>query len=267
MRAALLGVALTILFLGSPGTLNAQDQPAGTATPPAATESPTPGTSGPKLNAAQLAQLVAPIALYPDQLLSDVLMASTYPIEIVEADRWYETNKALTGTALTSALDQQNWHASVKSLVATPTVLEMMNNQLGWTQQLGTAVLNQQPDVMSAVQALRAKAHAANQLQSTKEQTVSVQTQADEQVIVIQPAVAGTLYVPYYNPAVVYGPWAYADYLPYYWPPPMGYAVAAGIISAPASTSATRSGTATGAAIGAASTGGTATWSSTRPSS
>ncbi|HET7715611.1 MAG TPA: DUF3300 domain-containing protein [Bauldia sp.] len=229
MRAALMGVALSILLMAA-GTAAAQEQPAGTAAPPAATESPTPGTSAPTLGAAQLAQLVAPIALYPDQLLSDVLMASTYPIEIVEADRWYEANKSLTGTALTSALDQQSWHASVKSLIATPTVLEMMNDQLGWTQQLGTAVLNQQADVMSAVQALRAKAHAANQLQSTKEQTVSLQSEGTDQVIVIEPATAGVIYVPYYNPAVVYGAWAWPNYLPYYWPPPVGYVVGPGIV-------------------------------------
>ena len=187
------------------------------------------GASGSTLTAEQLAQLVAPIALYPDELLSDVLQASAYPIEVVEAARWYDANKSLTGTALTSALDQQTWHASVKSLVATPSVLDMMNSQLGWTQELGAAVLNQQSAVMAAVQELRARAQAANQLQSNQQQNVTVQSQGSQQVIVIEPTTPGTVYVPYYDPAVVYGRWAYPDYLPYYWPPPAGIAIGRGI--------------------------------------
>ncbi len=229
MRAALRGVALTILLMASSATVGAQEQPAGTAAPPAATESPSVGASGSTLSAAQLAQLVAPIALYPDELLSDILMASTYPVEIVEATRWYEANKGLTLTALTSALDQQTWHAGVKSLMATPSVLEMMNSQLGWTQQLGTAVLNQQSAVMAAVQELRAQAQAANQLQSNQQQNVAVQTEGSQQVISIQPTTAGTIFVPYYDPAVVYGRWAWPDYLPYYWAPPVGVAIGRGI--------------------------------------
>lgn len=229
MRAALIGVALALVLTASPATVGAQEQPTGTAAPPAATEAAPVATSGPELSAAQLAQLVAPIALYPDELLSDVLMASTYPVEIVEAARWYEANKGLTLAALTSALDQQTWHAGVKSLVATPSVLEMMNSQIGWTQQLGTAVLTQQSAVMAAVQTLRAQAQAANQLQSNQQQNVSVQTQGNQQVIVIQPTTPGTIYVPYYNPAEVYGRWAYPNYLPYYWGPPAGIAIGRGI--------------------------------------
>src|SRR6202046_3603418 len=97
------------------------------------------------LNNAQLDSLLAPIALYPDALLSEVLMASTYPLEVVEADRWVGANKSLKGDALKAALDQQSWDDSVKSLTATPDVLDMMSNQLSWTQQLGDAVLAQQP--------------------------------------------------------------------------------------------------------------------------
>jgi len=228
MRAALRGVALTLLLMAASTAVGAQEQPAGTAPPPPATESPTASTSS-NLSAAQLAQLVAPIALYPDELLSDVLQAATYPLEVVEADRWYDENKSLTGTALTSALDGQNWHASVKSLVATPSVLDMMNTQLGWTQQLGAAVLGQESAVMAAVQELRGKAQASNQLQSNQQQNVSVQTQGSQQVIVIQPTTPGTIYVPYYDPAVVYGSWAYPGYLPYYWAPPVGIAIGRGI--------------------------------------
>ena len=171
----------------------------------------------------QLDQLVAPIALYPDALLAEILMASTYPLEIVQADRWATENKSLKGDALKAAVDKQSWDDSVKSLMATPSVLAMMSAKLDWTQKLGDAVLAQQPDVMDAVQRLRAKAQANNKLPSTKEQKVSVTRQEDKEIIVIDPAVPDTIYVPYYDPSVVYGGWPYADYPPYYFPPPYGY--------------------------------------------
>jgi hypothetical protein len=171
----------------------------------------------------ELDQLVAPIALYPDALLAEVLMSSTYPLEIVQADRWVTENKNLKGDALKAAVDKQSWDDSVKSLIATPSVLAMMSAKLDWTQKLGDAVLAQQPDVMDAVQRLRVKAQANNKLSSTKEQTVSVARQENKEVIVIEPAVPDTIYVPYYDPAVVYGGWPYADYPPYYFPPPLGY--------------------------------------------
>jgi hypothetical protein len=155
------------------------------------------------LQAAELDQLVAPIALYPDALLAEVLMASTYPLEIVQADRWATENKALKGDQLKAAVDKQTWDESVKSLVATPSVLAMMSEKLDWLQKLGDAVLAQQPDVMDAVQRLRAKAQANNKLTSTKEQKVSVAQQGNKQVIVIEPTVPDTIYVPYYDPAVV----------------------------------------------------------------
>ncbi len=108
----------------------------------------------------------------------------------------------------------------MKSLVATPSVLTMMSTKLDWTQKLGDAVLAQQPDVMDAVQRLRTKAQANNKLQSTKEQKVSVKQEQSKQVIVIEPAVPDTIYVPYYDPGVVYGGWPYPAYPPYYFPPP-----------------------------------------------
>jgi hypothetical protein len=175
------------------------------------------------LKAEELDQLVAPIALYPDTLLAEVLMASTYPLEVVQADRWATENKALKGDALKAAVDKQSWDDSVKSLAATPSVLAMMSTKLDWTQKLGDAVLAQQPDVMDAVQRLRTKAQANNKLTSTKEQKVSVTQQDNKQVIVIEPTVPDTVYVPYYDPAVVYGDWAYSEYPPYYFPPPLGY--------------------------------------------
>ncbi len=192
--------------------------PAQTAAAPAA-----PDQSQQLLKPAELDQLVAPIALYPDTLLAEVLMASTYPLEIVQADRWATENKNLKGDQLKAAVEKQSWDDSVKSLVATPTVLAMMSAKLDWTQKLGDAVLAQQPDVMDAVQRLRAKAQANNKLPSTKEQKVSVTRQENKDVIVIEPAVPDTIYVPYYDPAVVYGSWPYADYPPYYFPPAYGY--------------------------------------------
>jgi Protein of unknown function (DUF3300) len=182
------------------------------------------------LGAAQLDALVAPIALYPDALLSEVLMASTYPLEVVEASRWAEANKNLQGDALKAAADKQDWDDSVRALVAAPSVLAMMSDKLTWTQQLGNAVLAQQADVVDAIQRLRAKAQAANKLQTTSQQTVSVQQDQGTPIISIEPASPDMLYVPYYDPSVVYGDWPYPDYPPYYFPPPAGY-IAAGALA------------------------------------
>ena len=157
----------------------------------------------------QLEALVSPIALYPDTLLAEIFMASTYPLEVVEAERWVQDNKNLKGEQLKAAVDKQNWDDSVKSLTATPDVLAMMSSKLDWTRQLGDAILAQQADVMDAVQRLRTKAQANNKLTSNKQQTVSTQEQSGKQVIVIQPTEPNTVYVPYYDPGVVYGPWPY----------------------------------------------------------
>jgi uncharacterized protein DUF3300/endosialidase-like protein len=168
----------------------------------------------------ELDALLAPIALYPDALLAQILMASTYPLEVIEAERWITTNKNLKDDALKAAVDKQSWDDSVKSLVATPSVLDMMSDKLDWTQKLGDAVLAQQPDVMDAIQRLRQKAQANDKLTSNQQQNVSTEQQDGKQVIVITPAQPNTVYVPYYNPAVVYGPWPSPAYPPYYWPPP-----------------------------------------------
>src|SRR3954464_11317548 len=154
------------------------------------------------LGAPELDQLVAPIALYPDPLLAEVLMAATYPLEVVQAERWAQDNKSLKPDQLKAAVDKQAWDDSIKALVATPSVLTMMSSKLDWTQKLGDVVLAQQPDVMDAIQRLRTKASASGKLKTTKEQTVSVQQQDQRQVVVIQPAEPDTLYVPYYDPAL-----------------------------------------------------------------
>ena len=186
-------------------------------------QQPATAPTQPLLKPAELDQLLAPIALHPDPLLSEVLIASTYPLEVVQADRWAKSNKALKGDALTAALAKQSWDDSVKSLVHVPSVLTMMSEQLDWTQKLGDAVLAQQADVMDAIQRLRARARANGKLESTKEQTVTVKTDDQKQYVVIEPTSPTEIYVPYYEPAAVYGDWPYPDYAPYYFPPPYGY--------------------------------------------
>jgi Protein of unknown function (DUF3300) len=186
-------------------------------------QQPATAPTQPLLKPAELDQLLAPIALHPDPLLSEILIASTYPLEVVQADRWATSNKALKGDALTAALGKQSWDDSVKSLVQVPSVLTMMSQQLDWTQKLGDAVLAQQADVMDAIQRLRARARANGKLESTKEQTVTVKTEDQKQYVVIEPASPNEIYVPYYEPAVVYGDWPYPDYAPYYFPAPYGY--------------------------------------------
>jgi len=178
------------------------------------------GQGSPAFKQEELDQLLAPIALYPDSLLAQILMASTYPLEVVQAARWVQQNKDLKGDALTAALEKQPWDPSVKSLVNFPQVLQMMNEKLDWTQKLGDAFLAQQNEVMGTIQALRAKAYAEGNLKTTKEQTVIVEK--DPQTIIIQPASPQVVYVPTYNPTVVYGVWAYPAYPPYPVYPP-GY--------------------------------------------
>ena len=162
----------------------------------------------------QLDQLLAPIALYPDSLLTQILMASTYPLEVAKASSWARANKDLKGDSLTKALEKQEWDPSVKSLVNFPQVLQMMDDKLDWTQKLGDAFLAQQKDVLATVQTLRAKALEAGNLKTTKEQQVVVEK--DPQIIIIQQANPEVIYVPSYNPTVVYGVWAYPAYPPYY---------------------------------------------------
>jgi Protein of unknown function (DUF3300) len=166
----------------------------------------------------ELDQILAPIALYPDSLIAQILMASTYPLEVVQADRFAKQNASLKGEALTKALEAQSWDPSVKSLVNFPQVLTMMSEKLEWTQKLGDAFLAQQKPVMDTIQGLRAKAQAAGNLKTTKEQTVIV----EEKIIKIEPASPQVIYVPAYNPTVVYGAWPYPASPPYHYYPP-GY--------------------------------------------
>ena len=176
----------------------------------------------------ELDQLLAPIALYPDSLLAQIFMASTYPLEVVQAGRWIKANQTLKGDALSAALEKENWDPSVKSLVNFPQVLDMMNEKLDWTQKLGDAFLARQKDVMDTVQKLREKAEAQGNLKSSEQQKVVVEKET--QTIIIEPAEPQVVYVPTYNPTVVYGTWWYPSYPPYYYYPP-GYAAGAALFS------------------------------------
>jgi len=169
-----------------------------------------------KVSQDQLDELLAPIALYPDTLLSQILMAATYPIEIVEADRWLKQNSNLTGDSLDSALKEKPWDVSVKSLCHFPRELAMMSEKLAYTVALGDAFLGQQDQVMDSIQKLRAKAQAAGHLTSTDKQNVTMQ----DQYISIEPVTPDVIYVPAYDPCWAYGPWWYPVCSPpwFWWP-------------------------------------------------
>lgn len=171
----------------------------------------------------ELSQILAPIALYPDALLAQIMMASTYPLEIVQANQWLSANQSLSGAALDSALQGKGWDPSVKALTQFPTVLSMMGQDVEWTTKLGDGFLAQQKDVADTVQALRAKAHAEGNLESTKEQTIVV----EKETIIIQSAQPEVIYVPSYNPTVVYGSWYYPAYPPVVVGPPPGAGIVA----------------------------------------
>jgi len=182
------------------------------------------------LTAQQLDSLVAPIALYPDPILSQVLVASTYPLEVVQAGRWLSQHPNLKGSALADAVRQQPWDASVQALVALPDVLQRLNQDLTWTSDLGNAFLAQQSGVMDAIQRMRQKASAAGSLTSTPQQTVSTQTEGGQTYIDIQPANPDVVYIPVYNPVAIWGPPPeYYPYPPLYYP--SGAVIAAGAIS------------------------------------
>lgn len=180
---------------------------------------------------AELDQMIAPIALYPDSLLSQILMASTYPANIAEAVTWSKNNPEQQGDAAVEAVQNKSWDPSVMSLVAFPQVLEMMGKEPDWVQHLGDAFLAAPDTVMDTVQSLRRKAKEEGNLETTKEQKIVIE-QASPEIIVIEPVQPSVVYVPVYNPTVVYGTWWWPSYRPYYYYPPgyrFGSAVVAGI--------------------------------------
>jgi Protein of unknown function (DUF3300) len=205
--------------------------------PPAVAQQSPPSQQPPAqpLSAEQLDQLVAPIALYPDNLLGQILTASTYPIETVMAARWSAANPNVKGPQLEDAMQQQSWDPAVKALTAVPQVLAMMNDKLDWTQSLGDAYLSQPDDIAAAVQRLRLKADATGNLRGSTQQRVRrvhapqpiiIDGRPEPEYIVIEPIDPDVIYVPIYDPYVVYGPWAYPAYRPFFWYPP-GYVAAA----------------------------------------
>ncbi|MGA8151880.1 MAG: DUF3300 domain-containing protein [Terriglobales bacterium] len=207
-------LSLLLLFATWPQELWAyQDVPAPTQAAPAqaapAQDAPAqaaPAQAAPpqqyaQQSAEQLQQLVAPIALYPDSLVAQILAASTFPEQIVEADRWVQAHPDLKGDALAQAVDQQPWDPSVKALTAFPSVLGNMDKNLSWTSSLGDAYYNQQQDLMDAVQVMRRRAEDAGNLRTTPQQTVTTQGST----IIVQPASPDVVYVPAYDPWLVYG--------------------------------------------------------------
>jgi hypothetical protein len=205
--------ALFVLY-----TAEAQPQP---PTPPTAQQPPVPpdpdaaqGTFTPR----QLDDLVAPIALYPDPLVSEILAASTYPIEIAEAEQWLRDHPKWKPSKLMDEAKKQNWDPSVQGLVAFPDVLARLIQDTGWTTQLGNAFLAQQADVMQAVQRMRAQAQAKGTLRSTPQATVGTENQNGQSAITIVPTNPDVWYVPNYNPAYVWGPPVWGYYPPLFYP-------------------------------------------------
>jgi hypothetical protein len=178
----------------------------------------------------QLDDLVAPIALYPDSLLSQALVASTYPLELVEAQEWLQQHPQWRGTKLLKEAKRQNWDPSVQAMVAFPGVLARLSQDAQWTTQLGNAFLTQQGDVMNAVQRMRARARNDGKLVSTPQQEVVTQTQNGQNAIEIVPTNPDVVYVPSYNPLYVWGPPDYGMYPPLWYPAPgIGFTFGAGI--------------------------------------
>jgi len=219
-----------VLIVVSPHLLYGYQSPADSGNP----------TEAAPQSATELQALVAPIALYPDSLVAQILTASTFPDQVAIANYWLQQNNSLTGSALMQAVDKQSWDASVKALTEFPSVLDNLAKNLTWTSSLGEAYHNQQAEVMTAIQTLRAQAKAAGNLKSSSQITV---VQQSPQVIVIQPANPQIVYVPQYNPAVIYG-------TPYVTP---GYS--AGDVAAAAVI-----GFGAGIAVGAMMGGGCCSW-------
>ena len=232
-RAMATCLALVVLPGAASVQVFAQDQSAQPRAPQSPqsgeSQSTAPAEQQALLTQAQLQQLVAPVALYPDKLLGQILAASTYPLEVVKADRWARENPKVKGTALEAAMQQQPWDPSVKGLTSVPQVLRMMYDKLEWTQQLGEAYLAQPDDVSKAVQILRARADTNGNLKTSRELRVTkVRRRPPVDAVVIdepyyieiEPIEPDVIYVPIYDPGIIYGDWLYPDYAPFFWYPP-----------------------------------------------
>jgi uncharacterized protein DUF3300 len=237
---ALRVVALSVMIAGTAWAVGEAAPP----TPAPAAAQPPPSasvaTEPARFSSAQLEQLVAPIALYPDPITVQVLMAATYPLEIVEAARWQKKNASLKGDELDKALESEDWDPSVESLTHFPDLLQRMSDNLDWTKDLGDAFLAQQPDVLDAVQRMRRKAYDQGTLQTTKEQVVTREVvkevvnekEITKEVIKVEPADPQVVYVPTYSSTAVYGAASYpAPYYPSMWAYPPGYMATASLLS------------------------------------
>ena len=210
---------INLIFLSAPALAQAPPQ----APPPAAQATA-------QLTDERIDQLMAPIALYPDALLAQVLMAATYPDQVAEAATWSKEHPQLKGDDAVKQVASQPWDPSVQSLVAFPQVLATLAEKPQWVADLGAAFLAQPDAVMSSVQRLRSLAQESGNLISNEQQQVAVEEVAPEQTIIrIEPATPEVVYVPSYNPTVVYGAWPYPAYPPVYIPPPYGYGIVAGV--------------------------------------
>jgi hypothetical protein len=209
-------VAILCVLALAPGDTAVYAQPTSLQNAPADQAAPT-------IPADQLDSLVAPIALYPDPLLTQVLVASTYPLELIQLQQWIQRNPGLTGDALTAAVQKQDWDASIQAMSVFPDLVKRLSDDIKWTTDLGNAFLAQQSDVMDAVQRMRTKALDAGKLKTNEQMKVETQTVESKTVVVIQPANPQIVYVPTYSPVVVYGPPIY-PYPPIYYPPPSYYA-------------------------------------------
>jgi len=211
-------LSVTFLASGSPIVLAQEPQP----------QSSPPAEEAPKIPNDQLDSLVAPIALYPDPLLAQTLAASTYPLEIIQLQQWMEKNKTLKGKALTVAVEKLNWDPSVQAMATFPDVVKLLGDSIAWTSDLGNAFLAQQSDVMDAVQRMRAKASGAGKLKTSQEQKVETKQVEGKTVVVIEQTNPQVVYVPSYDPVVVYGPPVY-PYPPVYYPTGRLLAFGAGV--------------------------------------
>ncbi len=250
MRQGLVATGCVAILLPGEGLLFAQTTTsAATPAAPAATAAPaTPAaTADAKLPADQLDSLVAPIALYPDTLLAQALVASTYPLEIVQLQQWLVKNKDLKGQALTDAVAKEPWDPAIQGMATIPDLVKRLADDIQWTTELGNAFLAQQSDVMDAVQRMRKKATDKGALATNEQQKVETKVVEEKTVIIVEQANPEVVYVPTYNPTVVYGPPPYYySYPPVYYPP---YTPGAAFVSF-----------SVGVAVGAAFWGGGCGW-------
>ncbi len=225
-----------VAILAAAGLLGAQSLPPNQGSPrypqqpvqAAPQPLPTQSEDAQPLNQQQLEDLVAPIALYPDPLLGQVLAASTYPLEIVDAEQWLQQHRGTPSVQLVESAKQQTWDPSVQALVAFPDVLDILGHDVRWTTDLGNAFLGQQADVMRAIQTLRVRAQQSGALQNTPQQAVSTQYQDGQSAVQIQPADPQVVYVPVYQPYAVWGPPAYGAYPELWYPPTWGFGAGIG---------------------------------------